>query len=570
MESVPVLSDITNIPTRVVRKRRSDGTVKLFNYARKPRVTLDCQFQDESSKMAFQGKLEKVRTMSGATSTQKLITQLLDVYLTYTTGTTEVTSPPMEQSDPLEAFICSKSQLMTLIDAIKEGLHASDFSRHGHVGIVSLKDERSGQFLRWSSSPTLQKDYAINYKMAHAYLCSGMLPIQYDRLCEFANIGMCSRHFRQQVSGPYSQTVTKLKQLSIDNALQEEINATQDNNGISILSDARHACRKNSYHSDIISLGHKTHKVINHQHVTKHDERSSQKHELFGTIRMYQEMEGKNIKINVHSHDRNTSVSKYITQNHPLVQESYDTWHAAKEVRKHTSKIVRGPRRSCGETWHPQLADKATGIKTHTYWCMKNCDGSPDQLQQSLDNIVHHYQHQHDKCDATSRCKHQLGYVPSRLIITEPKAVELLQKCIHSLQIYKQPHKYMYCIDTHYVESFNNVALIYVDKRVHYHDTMYGLRMGLAVLNWNEHVDRPASSLQMYMRAKNPNQQSCTRVLKPKTNRFVDDIWKEFYRLLSGKQDLAPYYPGDDNIEDISIDEDIIEEISLEDSFVTT
>jgi hypothetical protein len=40
-------------------------------------------------------------------------------------------------------------------------------------------------------------------------------------------------------------------------------------------------------------------------------------------------------------------------------------------------------------------------------------------------------------------------------------------------QIYKSPQDYIYCMDTYYVESFNNALLQYHDKRINFsHKTL--------------------------------------------------------------------------------------------------
>ena len=49
-------------------------------------------------------------------------------------------------------------------------------------------------------------------------------------------------------------------------------------------------------------------------------------------------------------------------------------------------------------------------------------------------------------------------------------------------------------MDTYYVESFNNVLLQYHDKRINFSREVYQLRTNLAVLDWNEHVNRPTTS----------------------------------------------------------------------------
>ena len=40
------------------------------------------------------------------------------------------------------------------------------------------------------------------------------------------------------------------------------------------------------------------------------------------------------------------------------------------------------------------------------------------------------------------------------------------------------------CRDTYWVESFNNVILIYCPKRIHFADRTFNMRISLAVLDW--------------------------------------------------------------------------------------
>lgn len=58
--------------------------------------------------------------------------------------------------------------------------------------------------------------------------------------------------------------------------------------------------------------------------------------------------------------------------------------------------------------------------------------------------------------------------------------------------------------------------LIYVPKRIHFGDNTYNMRVELAVLDWNENVNREVSSLQMYQHARHPNRLAETRVLVEK------------------------------------------------------
>ena len=98
----------------------------------------------------------------------------------------------------------------------------------------------------------------------------------------------------------YSCAVNNLKERIVLSALDLEINSSE-NDGLCITTDARHACRKNSYHTDVVALGYMTHRVVHYEHVTKVEERSSQKHEAYGTRKMYESFNDRGIQVRLAS-----------------------------------------------------------------------------------------------------------------------------------------------------------------------------------------------------------------------------------------------------------------------------
>ncbi|XP_076437044.1 uncharacterized protein LOC143276438 [Babylonia areolata] len=293
---------------------------------------------------------------------------------------------------------------------------------------------------------------------------------------------------------PYSACVKSLAEESCHDALLEEIPQYPDMDGINILTDARHATRKNSKYSDIICLGGLSHKVLDFETVCRREEPSAQKHELLGTQRIYQRLEAKEggtVHIRVHCHDRNASVNKWVADNKPDTESTNDTWHASKNVVKELKSVCIGPRYMEGKTWHPQLSDKAGSIKTHFYWAMKNCDGNAEKLKAMIINIVDHYKGHHTNCSPTSRCHTDPNYEPSKCVIDDPKAELLLRQALQKTLIYKTAHDYVHCMDTFFVESFNNTMLQYHDKRLgsHFGEATYKLHTCLSVLDWNDHIN---------------------------------------------------------------------------------
>ena len=362
----------------------------------------------------------------------------------------------------------------------------------GHVCVIVFTCP-AGHTVRWSSSEKMGSNYVVNYKMMQAYLCSGITPIQYERLSDFADYGMLSPRFRSQAQLPLSAIISFMKRASVFQARAEEMRLTGNGKKISIMTDAWHGCRKNSVHTDHVAIGCRSHKVVDIQHVSKKDDLVSQRHETLGVRRMYDEFDRQNITVDIHVHDNNASINKAIREKSSGICNCNERWHATKPITAGMKAISIGAKKREGITWHAQLRDKGARLRNHAYWALGNCNNDPSILRQHLDNSVLHFQDIHDGCDTDSECKEQ-GYVPDFTIVRDHVAVQLLREFIKSLTLYKMAGNFVLNMDTYYVESFNNTCLIYLDKRIHYKDVMYELRSDLSVICWNEHVDRPYTS----------------------------------------------------------------------------
>jgi hypothetical protein len=69
--------------------------------------------------------------------------------------------------------------------------------------------------------------------------------------------------------------------------------------------------------------------------------------------------------------------------------------------------------------------------------------------------------HKFVDCHISSRCKRDSNYEPSRIVITNGKAKNMLENVIRKSTIYQHPQDYILGKDTFYVESFNNVMNIF-------------------------------------------------------------------------------------------------------------
>ncbi len=152
----------------------------------------------------------------------------------------------------------------------------------------------------------------------------------------------------------------------------------------------------------------------------------------------------------------------------------------------------------------------------------------PQVLRDNIDAIIHHYQGNHVHCRPEARCHRDNPYLPTKTQLTDPVAVDMLQKFLHKMHIYRNAEDYVNCKDTHYVESFNNALLQYHDKRICFGLRVYTMRINLAVIDWNEHVDRPHTSERRIVDAANPRRQQPVPVLAAKTYAWRNEMWRKF------------------------------------------
>lgn len=466
-----------------------------------------------------------------------------------------VTCSPQEVNQPM--FLTTSKAIQNLVDQVsrhRATCHAelqldlkasSGHPGTGHAGTghsahliwKCLRDHK----MQWDTSPHLPNGRAlVDYRVYHAYLSTGFLPVQYERFCDTLQIGCTTQYMRDQLAENYTEAVHVETEESCHRALDEELACDEAFESIGIVTDARHGWRRNSRQTDVVAIGVETHKVLRVEVVTKDDDSVSQRHELLGTQRLYNYFEaaqdGDGVKIKVHAHDRNASVNKYIKKNHKDTTNQNDTWHVTKSFEKAIKPVTGGPASTNGKTWHEELFDKLQSARTHAHWAMRNCQGDAMQLRKYLRNMVQHYKNIHDDCHETSRCHVDSNYLPSKVIIQSPEAEKIFLKAIMNTAIYKDAESFVLAMDTFYVESFNNCLNVYHDKRIAFGHQQYQLRTNLAILHWNENINREYTSVWTPFAADivHPRQMQGKKTYKPHTFHFKRKIWNRFMDMVFG------------------------------------
>jgi hypothetical protein len=71
---------------------------------------------------------------------------------------------------------------------------------------------------------------------------------------------------------------------------------------------------------------------------------------------------------------------------------------------------------------------------------------------------------------------------------------------------------------------------IYQDKRIAFGDMQYNARSILAVLQWNENVDRDFTSISNQRNPRAPRSQRGKKNYKQKTFKFRENIWNNYVK----------------------------------------
>ena len=270
--------------------------------------------------------------------------------------------------------------------------------------------------------------------------------------------------------------------------------------------------------------------MLKHKLITKEDDHVTQRHETLGTVQLLDEMENKNIGINVWIHDRNMSINKKLKDRG--ISNQNDIWHVIKSLKKQLKKVSSGAKMRHGTTWHFELDDKVESVANHAQYATRNSSGNADTLKQMLDTVVPHYKNDHKDCHSSSRCNEDSNYEPSKKVLTDSRAEKLLSDVITSSTLYKIAADYALGKETHYVESFNNVLNVFQDKRISFSSEVYDTRAKMATLHWNENVDRGYTS--EWRAPSQANKRSKTKKIYRKvTYRCKQKLWQHFLKKIT-------------------------------------
>ena len=124
------------------------------------------------------------------------------------------------------------------------------------------------------------------------------------------------------------------------------------------MTEARHGWRKNSKDTNVVCIGLKNYCVLKAIHFTRQEETCAQKHEMYGTRKIYEYFEsckdgcGVDVRLWKNSYGKNNQQRTKTTHGMQL-----------KPSQKEYKSVTAGAKCNHGKTWHQEIEDKVESIK---------------------------------------------------------------------------------------------------------------------------------------------------------------------------------------------------------------
>ena len=236
------------------RRKKAEYNKKARESGRPKRFSIEFP-GDDSVKENIKIRIAKVKELLSSVGTSKvftntdIISQVLDFYIHRNTPqeqcnnqlrTEPSVSPGFEQVDREEVdqplFVTAIQSVKNLCKIISEHatncpnciLDTNEKYKRGHVSVLNIVCETcSCELQNWPSSPYLPNNkFLVNYRVAHGFLTSGMIPVQYQRFAEFSDIGCLSESFiREHFLPDFNLSVDFEYRESCNDALANEVSS---------------------------------------------------------------------------------------------------------------------------------------------------------------------------------------------------------------------------------------------------------------------------------------------------------------------------------------------------------
>lgn len=245
-----------------------------------------------------------------------------------------------------------------------------------------------------------------------------------------------------------------------------------------------------------------TNKIIHFELVQVSEAKSSQGMEKLGLERGLEFLEER-IEISQLTTDRHAGIRKMMSSNYDHIDHQFDVWHIAKNIRKRLTEKAKRKSTQALFKW-------IKSINNHTWWCPSSSHNNPDLLVEKWRSMTYHSVNIHtwgrDKSyKLFKKCEHpRMNKNDRDWLKPGSDAHEALKSVVFDEKLQKDLRKTSSFTHTGCLESFHSLLLKYCTKRLHFrYQTMKG-RTALAILDYNENVNREQARVMKKTSASGP------------------------------------------------------------------
>ncbi|XP_071482700.1 uncharacterized protein [Diadema antillarum] len=346
---------------------------------------------------------------------------------------------------------------------------------------------RRGHIDKYCLQETLNRTHVGDLKLGAAILLSGNNYQKVKFMADILGWHILSRRVFYAIQHHY---VCPEVEATFGGMLQKNIHDVQGQEVV-VCGDARNDSPGfSAQYCTYTTLDHSTKSILDVQFVDKRETGDkSPNMETLALVRAIEMVSSKGVKIAEVITDAHPVITALLKREYPEILHSWDVWHGAKNLGKKVAKASTTVRNQALKYW-------VKHITNHFWFCAETCGGDIDLFFNKWRGIVHHVCNTHEWLltggyGGQPRCEH--GDLPERQEWLSPGTPphDALVRIVLDKKFINTLVKFVNFRHTGELESLHNHILMYCAKRYSFGYAAYRARNLLAMIDYQEHKDRP-------------------------------------------------------------------------------
>jgi len=341
--------------------------------------------------------------------------------------------------------------------------------------------------LNWSSQPQYGKLPVGNVLIASSLMMSGINFNSFIEFCSTLNLNMFTRTIYDRHISRYFTPVVNFAWYKKQNEMLGKIRNSSDATWLAGDGqfDSPGFCAKFVTYSIMdLNTGNIIDFSIIQKGMVKGDlEKSACNYVLNDLI------ENKKINIRLFLTDRHVGIRSMMKKEFPNILHEFDVWHLSKSLIKKFKTVDVNK--------YPEVIEWKKSIINHMWYSAQTCNGDSKVLITKFNSILHHIKNEHQwrtEEGTIMTCEHE--EIPEEIlrkkkwIHSQSESYNVLKKILLDKRFSNDLQHASNYVHTGKLESYHNLRLKYVPKRIHFPYNGMVLRSKLAIMDHNANINK--------------------------------------------------------------------------------